>query len=133
MINDSDRSFRESMEKCDWSDTFTHEHHIRLAWIYLQEHEPEEAISRCGATLRGLAESHGDYEKYHETLTVALIRMIASHVAETPATEDWESFRQRVRPLFESARELVARHYSQERLNQPDARKTFIPPDREPL
>ena len=133
MINESDRAFRESVEKCVWAGPFSHEDHIRLGWIYLQEFETAEAISRCGAALRGLAESHGDFEKYHETLTVAMMRLIASHVRETPDTEDWASFRTRVRPIFESAQELIARHYTKERLSQADARRTFLPPDREPL
>ncbi|MDH3647486.1 MAG: hypothetical protein OER80_12005 [Gammaproteobacteria bacterium] len=133
MINDSDRAFLESVEKCEWPGAFTHEDHIRLAWIYLQKHPTDEAIIRCGSTLRGFAESHGDFGKYHETLTVALTRLISSHVDETPPTETWEAFRDRVRPLFESARELIARHYSQERLSQSDARKIFVPPDRKPL
>ncbi len=133
MINDSDRAFRESIEKCDWTDPFGHEDHIRLGWIYLQKFETDEAIARCGKALRGLAEFHGDFGKYHETLTVAMMRLIASHVRETPDTEDWASFRARVRPIFESARELIGRHYSTERLSRPDARQTFLPPDLEPL
>ena len=80
MINDSDRAFRDSIERCEWSGPFSHEDHVRLAWIYLQEHQTGEAISRCGTTLRNLAESHGDFDKYHETLTVAMIELIASHL-----------------------------------------------------
>jgi hypothetical protein len=133
MINDSDRVFRTSIEKCDWAGPFSHEDHIRLGWIYLQEFRADEAITRCGKALRSLAESQGDFEKYHETLTVAMMRLIASHVRETPDTEDWPAFRARVRPLFESARELIGRHYSTETLSRPDARNTFVAPDREPL
>ena len=134
MISDSDQKFRQGVENCDWAaGSFGHEEHIRLAWIYLQDYDTNEATDRCRATLRQFAEFHGDHEKYHDTLTIAFMRLIATHVAETPATENWEAFRTRVRPLFESARELIDAHYSKERLARPEARKGFVPPDRKPL
>ncbi|MBT8137160.1 MAG: hypothetical protein KJO54_09135 [Gammaproteobacteria bacterium] len=133
MISESDRTFRERVEACDWNEPFTHEHHIRLAWIYLQEFELTQATGRCRAALRGLAESHGDFDKYHDTLTVAFMQLIARHRAAAAPGESWPQFRLRARPLFESGRRLIGRHYSDERLAHPDARHGFVPPDREPF
>lgn len=134
LIDDSDRAFRDSVESCRFpGGSFGHEEHVRLAWIYLQEYDTDEATARCRRTLSRFAAFHGDRDKYHDTLTGAFMHLIARHVAETPEDEDWTAFRARVRPLFESARELIDRHYSKEHLGRPEARKTFLPPDREPL
>ncbi|NNF67213.1 MAG: hypothetical protein HKM98_06865 [Gammaproteobacteria bacterium] len=133
MISDSDLKFRDSVEDCSWPGPFGHTEHIRLAWIYLRELPTDEAIGRCSRALRGLAESHGDFEKYHETLTVALLRLIASTMAAGQPDESWENFRSRATPLFSSARELLAEHYSPGRLEQEEARKSFLPPDRAPF
>lgn len=133
MISDEDKAFRERVEACDWNDPFTHEHHIRLAWIFLQEFELAEATARCSAALRCLAESHGDFDKYHDTLTVAFMRLVARYRSAGPPDERWPQFRQRARPLFNAGRQLIGRHYSDERLALPDARHGFVPPDREPF
>lgn len=134
MIDENDKAFRQGVEACDWpAGSFGHKDHIRLAWIYLQEHPVAVATDRCRETLSRFAAVHGDHEKYHDTLTVAFMKLIAQHVAETPPDESWEEFRARVRPLFESARELIAAHYSPDRLGDPAARAGYLPPDRKPL
>ena len=57
---------------------FRHADHLQLAIEYLRE-EPtlDAAVARMAATLRGKAEAAGVPEKYHHTMTVFWMRLVA--------------------------------------------------------
>ena len=53
--------------------------HVRLACHYLAQHSLEEAIVRTCATIRSYATHLGAADKYHATITVALVRLLRAH------------------------------------------------------
>ena len=55
MITVSDRSFRRKVESCEWDTDFTHDDHVRLAWIYLQEFGRDDESASIAAYVQNEA------------------------------------------------------------------------------
>jgi len=74
-LSDEDRSFRAAFEACVVTPSqFDHEAHVRLAYVYLAEHDGDSAVERMRDALLKFLEHHGiPRAKYHETLTRAWI------------------------------------------------------------
>jgi hypothetical protein len=111
---------------------FDHRGHLRAAWLYLERHPLPEAAARCAATIRAYAIGQGDHEKFHHTLTLAFMHIVAERRHAHPAA-DFDTFLAAAPELLTGARALIARHYSPARLRTPEARHGFVPPDRAPL
>jgi hypothetical protein len=91
---------------------FHHAAHIRLALAYLAEcGSTEAAIDRMAAALRRFAAAAGHADKYHHTLTVFWVRVIAQ--------------------LLDAG--LPFDYYSRERLASDAARQGWIEPDLRPI
>ena len=55
---------------------FTHEAHVRLAWIHVKKYGIELAIQNVTTQLRAYVETLGATDKYNETLTVAAVKAV---------------------------------------------------------
>lgn len=111
---------------------FNHRGHVRAAWLLLRRHPVDEAVQRTCDGIARLAAHLGVPEKYHRTLSEALVRLMVHGGATAPGMT-WEVFVQKNRLLMDDALGLLARHYSEERLTTPDARENFVSPDRLPF
>lgn len=112
--------------------SFDHQGHVRAAWILLRRYPCDEAVARTCDGIARLASHLGATDKYHRTLTEALVRWMAAAETATPS-RTFEDFQCANTPLMTDARTLIARHYSPERLADPAAKVQFLPPDRLPL
>lgn len=112
---------------------FDHAAHIRLAWTYLETRSLERALEDCAATIRRYAEHHGAYDKFHATITAALVRIIATRIEAGPRAERFDAFAARNRDLFVDAPVVLARFFSAERLADPRARGEELEPDLAPI
>src|SRR5829696_9018978 len=57
---------------------FDHVAHVRVAWVYLQETASvDEALSQMRDAIRRFAAAAGVPQKYHETITVLWMRVLA--------------------------------------------------------
>lgn len=110
---------------------FRHGDHLRLAWHYLRTLEPGSAQERMRQTIRRYAESLGQSAKYHDTLTIAWMRLVGAAVACTPACESFEEFLSGHPWLLN--RDCLFAFYSRERLAGDDARSSWAEPDLRPL
>ena len=91
---------------------FHHADHLRLALAYLADSASiDEATARMAAGLRAFARNAGKEEKYHHTLTVVWVRLVARLLDK----------------------QLPLAYYSPERLFSADARSRWVEPDRQPL
>lgn len=111
---------------------FSHRNHLRAGWLYLERHPLPEAAMMCALAIQKYATLHGAPEKFHLTLTLAFMHIIAGLREAHPAA-DWEEFLAACPDLQRDAQRIIARHYSEPVLESERARKTFVPPDREPL
>jgi hypothetical protein len=107
---------------------FHHRDHLRVTYLYLRQLGEAETRERLGPAILRYATARGGAEKYHQTITLAWIRLVAA------ASEKAESFDAM---LMEHARlldkNLLNRYYSTELLQSPEARERWVAPDREPL
>ena len=129
----TDQQFLQQMEAGTLApEGFDHAGHVRLAWIYLQRGGRQEAEQRTCDTIRRYAAALGAAAKFHCTVTVALVRLMAAGGA---ADRDmpWPAFLVRNAALLADARAALARHYSPTLLGSDAARAAFVEPDRAPL
>ena len=113
---------------------WTHEAHLRVAWMHVTRYPLDEAHLRMRAGIIRLNERHGLVESaergYFETLTYVWLALVADAQRRSPAADSRALLA--ARPELQD-RELPLRHYSRELLRTGKARAIFVPPDREPL
>ncbi|HVL12004.1 MAG TPA: hypothetical protein VM529_05535 [Gemmata sp.] len=109
---------------------WTHEAHVRMAWLYLSRLPFAEAVHRVRTGIQKLNAKIGSPDGYHETITVAFVRVIADRAT---SGEDYPAFRDHNPDLFDRTLTALLHHYTKERLYSAEARKEFIEPDVRPL
>jgi len=105
--------------------TFPHAAHVRLAYEMLARHPFDEALARYAAGLRRMAARAGAPERYHATITVAFLALVAERRVCTGAAT-WEAFAAAAPELLD--RRCLARWYPAELLESDVARRTFVLP-----
>ncbi len=114
----SDDEFVRAFESCELSpDLFHHRDHIRLARIYVELDGAAEATERFRTYLRKFAAHIGKSEKYHETITVAWMRLVV-HAVKHGGLEEL------------MLKTYIEKFYSPELLATDAARMGFVEPDR---
>jgi len=113
---------------------WTHEAHVRTAFLFSLRHPLDEAHLRMRAGIIRLNERHGLVETgmrgYFETLTRVWLVPV-THASARCGARNSRELLERCPELLDRA--LPLRHYSKELLGSPRARSVFVPPDREPL
>lgn len=107
---------------------FTHEAHIRLAWIYLNSYTIEQAIEQFSNELLELVTLHNATDKFNKTLTVAAFNIINNFKVNSN-TVDFRTFIKAYPELVLDFRSLVKKHYTKDVFNCPKAKKSFVEPD----
>lgn len=105
---------------------FDHRAHVEAAFALLQKADFDDAAHRYCRALRRLATSAGHPEKFHMTITLAMLAAIAER--EPARFGSFETFIDRYPELEDRA--LLGQHYSSARLAASQARTTFLLPDR---
>jgi hypothetical protein len=128
-----DRRFRVDFEEGNVLPArFDHRAHVRLAYVYLVEHDADTATSLMRDALRRFLVRHGiDADKYHETLTRAWILAVRHFMARSTAAASADAFIDANPLLLDS--KIMMTHYSAELLFSSDARARFADPDLDPI
>jgi hypothetical protein len=128
----SDDQFIAAMEQLQVSHSnFHHRDHIRLAWTYLRNSNlplAEQKISQC---IRRFAAHNSAPHKYHHTITLVWMRLVAAAMRLTPAIHTFEEFAVTHRLLFDAR--LPWTFYSAASLGSDAARTAWVNPDLFPL
>ena len=110
---------------------FHHADHVRLAFAYLREYSPLDALQRFSSALKQFATSHGKAQLYNETITWAYIFLIAERIARSGAEQlEWNHFAEKNPDLLVWKGGILARYYEDATLKSDLARRTFIFPDK---
>jgi len=124
----NDHDFAEAFERCEIAgDAFHHRDHVRLAWIYLRQMPPLDALRRFVESLKRFAVHNGVPNLYHETITWAYLLLIHERMERNPV-DDFETFEAANPDLFTWKPSILDRYYDRETLDSPLARRTFIMP-----
>lgn len=110
---------------------FHHPDHLRLAWIYVRRYGAHLAEQRIAETIRRFATRHGHESKYHETLTRAWLRLVATAQRLTPEVTGFDPFLARHGWLLD--RDALSPFYSEVSLSSERARSAWADPDRRSL
>ena len=123
----------EDLEQCRIdADSFDHEAHVYMAWLYLDRYAVAEAIERFTAALKRLTVKLGVPDKYHETITWFFMLIIAERRnGDTgPSDIDWPGFKRINDDLFRRDNNILHRYYNTETLANDKAREGFVLPDK---
>lgn len=127
----TDDEFLAAFEGCTLTrPEWTHEAHVRMAWAYLTRLPIADALKAARSGILRLNAAFGNSTGYHETITVAFVRVIAHRLQ---AGDDFPTFRGRNPDLLDRTLPALLRHYTKDRLFSAEARAAFIDPDLEPL
>ena len=107
---------------------FSHEAHLRLAWIHIRNYGVENAIENICLQLKAYVALLGASDKYNETLTVAAIRAVHHFMLKAEAA-DFSTFINQYPRLKYNFKELMASHYKMDIYNNPIAKQQYMVPD----
>lgn len=108
------------------SRSFTHAEHLRMGFELARRAPFTEAADRFARALKQMATAAGAPQKYHETITVAFMALIAERVRAGAQGADWTAFAAANPDLFD--RRVLTRWYDPAQLNSPAARQAFVLP-----
>lgn len=100
--------------------------HFRLAWLHVHRESQAEAEIRVREGIVAFAAHLGATGKYHETITVAWVRLLATH--REPTFDEFVRKNEAKLNL-----DTLHRFWSPELLASDRARREWVPPDRQEL
>lgn len=108
---------------------FSHEAHLRLAYLHISEYGEELAIANITSQIWRYVQKLGAEDKFNKTLTVAAIKAV-HHFMKRSAATDFLSFISELPRLKYNFKELMTAHYALDIYNSPLAKQHFLEPDR---
>ena len=116
-------------------EAWTHDAHLAVAVWHLRRHGAAETLNLVRARIQRFNVAKGGQNTpssgYHETLTRFYLWAVARSLEGMPPEADL--IEQVNHVIRECDRELPRRYYSEERLMSAEARKGWVPPDRQPM
>ncbi|HXY23843.1 MAG TPA: hypothetical protein VEI73_04285 [Candidatus Acidoferrum sp.] len=128
----SDEEFLRAFEDLSFpAELFHHREHVHVAWLYLKSGDATRAAERMAAGILRFANHHGATQKYHHTVTLAWVRLVAAALVETPDGYNFEQFLAAHPELAD--KNLLGKYYSEQLLQSAAGREGWVEPDLQPL
>lgn len=125
----SDESFEQALENCTLDPKlFSHEAHLRFAWLKIRKNGIEKAIINIGLILPQYVASVGAKDKYNLTITIAAIKAV-DHFMKKSAASNFRDFILENPGLKYNFRELLGYHYSENIFTSEKAKTEYMEPD----
>tara|TARA_B100001146_G_C15864072_1_gene298975 strand:- start:61 stop:474 length:414 start_codon:yes stop_codon:yes gene_type:complete len=125
----TDSDFEKKIISCEFNPSdFTHEAHLRLAWINIKKYGINQAEINIQSELRNFVEFVGDKDKYNMTLTMAAIRAVYHFMLKSKA-DNFKGFIMEFPRLKNNFRDLMSYHYGFDIYNSERAKVEFLQPD----
>ena len=119
----SDEDFLAAFHSCTLQNSqFHHADHLRLAWLHLHRQPFERALESVRSGIQRFALHHGAPGLYHETITSAWVRLLATHHELT-----FDEFLLRNRDRL--SKDLLHAYWSKPLLDSSRARQEWVDPD----
>lgn len=128
----SDQAFQHSFEQLTLDPhDFDHCGHLRIAWLYLTQFDKQTALNKTCYGIKTYAESLGAKDKYHHTITYALVEIMALRMDKSPECRNcFSRFLDENSDLVTNAIEVLKRYYSEAVLFSNTAQTTLVQPNR---
>ncbi|MAX79885.1 MAG: hypothetical protein CL843_06895 [Crocinitomicaceae bacterium] len=125
----SDAEFELQFRNCTLNPAdFSHEAHIRLAWIHIRQYGIEQAEKNIQTQLQQFVATLGATDKYHTTLTIAAVKAVYHFMLKAHATS-FEGFITEFPQLKHNFKGLIEAHYSFDVYTSAKAKATYLSPD----
>lgn len=129
----TDTEFEEKFANEDFEvSMFTHEAHLRLAWIHIDRYGLVIAEQNVSDQLKTYTKHVGVPNKFHMTLTIAAVKAV-SHCYSQYKGRDFKDFIERWPALKEDFKPMMESHYSFDIFKSHEARSNYISPDLRPF
>lgn len=125
----TDEQFARAFERGEIAPAeFDHRAHVRVAWVYVREGPSlDAATTRMRDGIRRFAAAAQASQKYHETITVLWMRLLADAASHLAAPCELVELFAQYPELAD--KDLPLKYYSRERLFSEDARTRWVPPE----
>ena len=128
----SDDEFLAELEGCRLPPAqFDHAAHLRLGYLYLRHAAFADAAARACRTIRLYAAAIGSPGRYHETLTIGFMALIAERLRRGGDGGGWAGFRAHNPELL--SKDALLAYYPRAVLESAEARAAFVLPAVRPL
>lgn len=107
---------------------FSHEAHIRLAYIHIEKYGLEQAEINMCTQIQGFANSLGGGDKFNKTVTVAAVKTV-NHFMEKASSTNFKDFINEFPRLITKFKDLLEQHYGYNIFSDEKAKKDYIEPD----
>lgn len=125
----NDLTFEQQFADCTLDPTlFSHEAHLRLAWIHLTKYGVDQAIQNICAQLKNFTAALGASDKYNETVTIAAIRAV-HHFMLRSQTNHFQDFIIENPRLKTAFKQLLYTHYSTDIFTSERAKREYLEPE----
>lgn len=123
----TDQEFARAFERGEVLPTeFSHQSHVRLAWVYLKESESFDlAVGKIRDGIKRFAAAAGASQKYHETITILWMQLL-DDARDRAGDCTFVELLERCPELAD--KDLPLQYYSRERLFSDEARERWVPP-----
>ena len=129
----SEEEFEEKFSTCSFRPLwFTHEAHLRLAWMYVNKYGKEIAFEKYSEQLQAFANKYNAKGKYNATVTYASIQIMSRFIEKSEAY-DFQDFINEFPELKSKFKGLLTTHYSSDIFTSKEAKKHILQPDLVPF
>lgn len=123
------KEFEQQFDSCNLDPKlFSHEAHLRLAWIHITKYGSDKALENIQSQLKRYVAHVGERDKYNKTVTVAAIKAVHHFVLKSKS-DNFLDFIAEFPRLKNNFKGLMNRHYGVDIFNSEKAKKEFISPD----
>jgi hypothetical protein len=125
----SDAEFELQFRACTLDPAvFTHEAHLRLAWIHIKQFGIEAAIENVNAQLLRFVAHVGAADKFNKTVTIAALHAV-HHFIKRSGSDNFQDFIQEFPRLKTDFRALMSAHYAFDIFKSDQAKAEYLQPD----
>ena len=129
----SDSEFEHQFATCTLNpDLFSHEAHLRLAWIHISTYGVDNAEYNIQKQLKIFVSFLGATDKYHHTVTIVAVRAV-NHFMKSSNANNFKSFIIEFPQLKTDFKALKNSHYSIDIFTSQAAKVEFLEPDEFPF
>ena len=107
---------------------FSHEAHLRLAYIHIRKYGRARAEQQMCDQIRGYAESLGVFDKFNKTVTIASVKAM-DHFMKKAKSDNFRDFIKEFPRLLTNFKDLLGQHYGFNVFGDKRAKKEYIEPD----
>ncbi len=132
-FNLTDNEFEEKFINCKLNPSdFTHEAHLRLAWLNINRYGIEKAEKNIQKQILNFVEFLGVKDKFNMTLTIAATKVVY-HFMLKSGSNNFKDFVAEFPRLKNNFKDLMTFHYGFDIYNSNRAKKEFLMPDLAPF